>query len=175
LIQNLSCGISPRGIAFTNKKEGLVAGFYSRNIMHIEKDKNKFVVSYFGEPFRYPEHSGNMRHILIDKNNKYAYISNLGLNLLHIYNIEKKEIKKSIVVGINPNTIVFADKEKTKILISCRGNSKSILFDIVTEKIIGTVDSVVPSSTGLCRLDDKNFLTTDFLNNHLIKFKLIGK
>jgi len=173
VIQLLPCGISPRGIAFTKSGElGLVAGFYSRNIIEIRQKNSKlFEVSFIGNPYDYPNYSGCMRDIVIDSNNEYAYISNLGRNLIHIYHIPTRNIIDSILVGRHPNSITFFDSSKKKLLVSCRASNAVCLLDIDNRKVEGCGEPNIKKSTGLSAFPG-GFLVTSFAENFLELYKV---
>lgn len=175
VIQLLPCGISPRGIAFTKFGElGLVTGFYSRNIIEIrQKNPKLFEVSFIGNPYDFPNYSGSMRDVIIDPaNNEYAYISNLGRNLIHIYHIPTRNIIDSILVGEHPNSIAFFDSfKKKKMIISCRESNAVCLLDVDTRKVEGCTEPKIKKSTGLHSFPG-GFLVTHFAENLLELYKI---
>lgn len=176
VIQVLPCGISPRGMAFSKSGNvGLVCGFYSRNVIEIRRNQlGLFEVSFIGDPFDYPHFSGNMRDIVISANEEYAYVSNLGRNLIHYYHIPTRKIKESVLVGQHPNTIVFSDSSKNKLLVSCRESNTVCLVNINTRKVEGHCGNTVMKSTGLSSLPG-GFLVTDFEQSYLEMYKKNNK
>ena len=174
VIQLLPCGISPRGIAFIKSGElGLVAGFYSQNIIEIrQKSLKLFEVSFIGDPYNYPNYSGSMRDVVIDSSNKFAYISNLKSNLLHIYHIPNRNIVKSLLMGKYPNSIRFFNSFQTKLLVSCRESNTVCLLDIETCEVEGCSELNTKKSTGLSIYPD-GFLVTSFKENLLELHKII--
>lgn len=174
IIQLLPCGISPRGIAFIKSGEkGLVAAFYSRNIIEIcQKSSKSFEVSFIGNPYDFPNFSGCMRDIVIDSRDQFAYISNLRRNLIHIYYISNRNIINSILVGKHPNSISFFDSAEKKLLVSCRESNTVCLLDINTRKVEGCTESEIKKPTGLS-IYPGGFLVTSFEESLLELYKII--
>lgn len=174
VVQLLSCGISPRGMAFTKSgKLGLVACFYSRNIIEIYQKSSKiFEISFIGDPYDFPNFSGCMRDIIIEPGDKYAYISNLGRNLIHIYHIPSRNVIDSILMGRHPNSIRFFDSAEKKLLISCRESNAVCLLDINTRKVEGCTESEIKKPTGLS-IYPRGFLVTSFEKSLLELYKII--
>jgi len=163
LVQLLACGISPRGMCFTKSgRLGLVVGFYSRNIIEIsQKSSKSFEISFIGDPYDFPKFSGSMRDIIIDSDDQFAYISNLGRNLIHIYHIPSRSIIDSILVGERPNSIKFFDSTEKNLLVSCRESNAVCLLDIKSRKVEGCTEPEIKKSTGLSNYPG-GFLVTSF-------------
>ncbi len=174
VIQILPCGISPRGMAFSKTGElGLVAGFYSRNIIEIcSKTSRQFEVSFIGDPYDFPNYSGCMRDIIIDRNDEYAYLTNLGRSLIHVYHISRRKIVDSILVGKYPNSIVFFDSSEKNLLVSCRESNTVCLVDIDTRIVEGCTEPIIKKSTGLTTTPG-GFLVTNFADNYLELYNII--
>ncbi|MCL5970048.1 MAG: YncE family protein [Patescibacteria group bacterium] len=174
IVQLLPCGLSPRGIAFSNSGNlGLIACFYSRNIAEIKKKRDDWFISNIGEPFDFPHYSGCMRDILVDSEDRYAYVSNMGRNLVHIYDILSRKIVNSISVGKYPSSIAFLNTTQKKLLVSCRESNTVCQIDLVTKKVEGHCGFNVQKSTGLVSIP-KGFLVTNFKENYLEIYKAIS-
>lgn len=178
LVQVIPCGISPRGIAFIpDGKLGIVTGFYSRNLTYLDYDSTnrKFFISKISEPFDYPNYSGNMRHVVIDKSKDFAFVSNLGRNLIHKVNLKEREIKESYPCGIHPNTIVLSEDGKY-LAVSCRESNIACVLDANTGRII-TIVNTGPAPTGLDFVKTKNnrykLYVTNFEDDSVVCNRLI--
>lgn len=167
LKQILKWGEAPRGIAFLpDGKSVIVTSFYSGNLGILSKDSEGiWKSSYTGPPFDKPNYSGNMRHVLISKDNQTAVISNLGRNLLHFWNIENRTFENNIPVGKSPNSIDFIDSTDL-IAVSCRDSSYVYLVDSKLRKVVGRSSMTGAEPTGLCGLNSR-FLVTCFKDNTL--------
>ncbi len=165
LKQILKWGEAPRGIAFLpDGNSAIVTGFYSGNIGILTKNNNCWESSFTSKPFDAPNYSGNMRHVLITQDAKTAIISNLGRNLLHFWNIDKKIFEESISVGKSPNSIDFLTPDK--VAVSCRDSSYVYIVDTNSRKVIGRSQKTGSEPTGLCQVKS-GFLVTNFKENSL--------
>lgn len=165
LTQLLPCGISPRGVAFTQNGEvGIVAGFYSRNITFLKYDsKNrKFSIDEILPPFDFPNYSGNMRHVVINKEDT-AFVSNMGRSLIHKVDIDKKKIVESFPCATHPNTIVLSDDQKY-LAVACRESNVVCLLKTEDGRIESIVDTG-PSPTGLDFFKDRDGFYRLFVTN----------
>ncbi|KKQ95624.1 MAG: hypothetical protein UV74_C0013G0272 [Candidatus Woesebacteria bacterium GW2011_GWB1_43_14] len=166
LKQTLEWGEAPRGIAFApDGNSAIVTGFYSGNLGVFKKYSDEWFNITTTEPFEKPRYSGNMRHIIIDERGEYAYVSNLGRNLLLQYSTDTLKNTKKIAVGKSPNSIDFLGNNE--IIVSCRGSSCVYLVDIDKEKVQGRSQYTGKEPTGLCRVSNSSFLVTCFGDNTL--------
>jgi len=172
LKQILEWGEAPRGIAFTpDGKRAIVTGFYSGNLGILTKESTgTWSVSYTSPKFDAPNYSGNMRHILVTSDGERAVISNLGRNLIHVWDITKREFVKSIRVGKSPNSICWF-KNENQVAVSCRDSSCVYLVDLKLGKAVGRSVKTGKEPTGLCEVED-GFLVTSFGRNTLQLHKL---
>lgn len=177
VVQIIPCGVSPRGIAFTSDGNlGLVAGFYSRNLTYLKyiPKKRRFSIEKISAPFDYPNYSGNMRHVVIDRKDENAYISNMGRNLIHRVDLSKKEIVESYPCGSHPNTIVLSDNSKY-LAVSCRKSNIICLLDTATGRIQSIVDTgPMPTGLDFNRINQKlySLYNTNFEDDSIVCTKL---
>ncbi len=155
-LRKIKCGISPRGIDFTpDGKIGLVACYYSRNIVEIKvSGESNVKVTYIGKPYDYPNYSGNMRDIKII-NNKSAIVSNMGRNLIHLYSIKKRKIVKSTIVGKHPNSITIY--KNSHVLVSCFLSNRLYLLNVPGLKILGVSRATGKNTVGLATFGETVF------------------
>lgn len=169
LKQRLTCGESPRGIAFTESGEGvLVTGFYSGNIIELRQStEGRFHVEHVGQRFNTPHYSGNLRDILIDQENEdLAWISNMGRNLVHQYSLREREFVASFLVGKSPNSLNFLEMDGLKLLVSCRGANVVLILDTKTRTVKGRSEFTGKSPTGLAAIP-RGFLLSGFASHTL--------
>ena len=116
LLANLkNQGKSPRGLAFDKHDKYLYAAYFnSGHIIKFNCTTWKPVKTWFT--------GGCNRHIIIDKNNQYAYISNMYYNCVYKLNLENNKITSKIMVGRNPNTIAM-NQDGKYLYVSCRGEN----------------------------------------------------
>lgn len=164
--QILKWGEAPRGIAYLPEgNQTIVTGFYSGNLGLLEKNTDgSWRTIFTSEPFDKPHYPGNLRHVLITPDGKYALISNLGRNLVHFWDIAKKQFETSVSVGKSPNTISFLKNEL--LAVSCRDSGYVYFVDLKSKKVIGRSEHTGEEPTGLCEAND-DFLVTCFKTNTL--------
>ena len=169
--QILKWGEAPRGIAFTSDgNTAVITGFYSGNLGLLKRSQEGIWKSEFtSEKFDSPHYSGNMRHILITEDDKTAIVSNLGRNMIHIWDIEKRKFKNSILVGKSPNSIYWLDSNQ--IAVSCRESSFVYIVDLNENKVIGKSQKTGKEPTGLCEIKG-GFLVTCFESNTIELHKI---
>lgn len=172
--QILKWGEAPRGIAFLpDGNSAIVTGFYSGNLGVLERQTNGEWRSIFtSEPFDQPNYHGNMRHVLITDRGKTAIISNLGRNLIHFWNIEKRKFFDSVSVGKSPNSIDLL--ENGLLAISCRDSASVYLLNAQTHQVIGRSPATGKEPTGLCAILN-GFLVTCFGDNTVEMHRLLSR
>lgn len=172
--QVIKWGESPRGIAITKDgKKAVLTGFYSGNIGLLELDKyGKWKVAYTSPPFDHPNYSGNPRHVILNNEDKIAYISNLGRNAIHLWSMEKRKFIDTILVGKSPNSIAFLTKQEKILAVSCRGANRIFFINTNQRKVIGTSDETGDKPTGLCSIPGNEIVITSFGTKTLSKLKL---
>jgi len=172
LVSTTPCGVSPRGIEFTpDGKRILVACYYSRNIIEIEINGERLNISHIGIPYDFPNYSGNMRDIITDQENNCAYISNMGKNQILEYDIEKKEIRRSVCVGIYPTSLISHDN---LLLTTCSKTNRIYVVDKKNMKIAGVSEPSADYPVGLCLSSDGFVITTSF-NENAVEFWKLNK
>jgi DNA-binding beta-propeller fold protein YncE len=173
LLQIIPCGEAPRGIAFTNSGLCLVTGFYSARIYTLEERAGHWEVVSASSKFDPQDYSGNMRDILLAPDGDYAWVSNLGRNLIHQFDIKRGKIINSILVGCHPNAIRFWDKDNKTLLVSCREENAICFVDTKKMKVVGKSAPTGNKPTGLAVVDG-GFLVTNFaddtLEHHQIRY-----
>ena len=164
-VEKVTCGISPRGIAFSPKGNlALIACYYSRNIIEIGINDINVHIKHIGNPYDFPNYSGNMRDIAIDSPGTNAYISNMGRNLVHKYCIECKEITKSCNVGSSPNSIHLKGKI---LLVNCCKSNCIYVLNAENMSVLGISEKTLLGPVGLGMLSPNIYITTSFGNNCL--------
>lgn len=164
LKQVVKWGEAPRGIAFLpDGVSAMVTGFYSGNLGILKKlDNEQWSPIFTSDPFDQPSYHGNMRHVLITNNGKVAIISNLGRNLVHLWDIKKRQFLNSISVGKSPNSMDILENEL--IAVSCRDSASVYIVKTQTQQVIGRSVTTGKEPTGLCAIP-KGFLVTCFGKN----------
>ena len=166
----------PRGIAFTSDGgKAIVANFYSGNIAELAKVADRWKVIYESEMFDQPRYPGNPRHVLISPNNHFAYISNKGRNLIHVWSIPERRFVTSYSVGKGPNTIDYFGHVSDQLIVSCSHSDRVCLLDLKTGKVLGVSPKTGENTTGMCALSETEFLATGFNSNSLEKFTLTNR
>jgi len=168
LLQRIPCGESPRGLAFVDSGKALAACFYSGTVAELTRDKGgRFKVSHETRTFRFPIYSGNPRDVVIDPSNgNIAWISNMGRNMVQRYNVAKRSIEKSILVGREPNSIRFMKSDPRILLVSCRASNGVVALNTETGELIGKSALTGSFPTGL-ECTKEGFLVTGFDSNSL--------
>ncbi|MEA2020371.1 MAG: beta-propeller fold lactonase family protein [Patescibacteria group bacterium] len=169
--QVIHCGNRPRGITFTPEGTVLVAGFYSRKLHFLKENRGKYQKSSKLVRFASKAYSGNMRDVLVTKNGKYAYVSNMGKNMVHKFDLEKKTFTKSTLVGKFPSSIRFLNNKENALLVSCRESNFIYFLDTKRMKIIGHSEKTSKKPTGLAPVP-RGFLCTAFRSNTLEYHKI---
>jgi DNA-binding beta-propeller fold protein YncE len=172
--QIISWGEAPRGIAITKDGQtAVITGFYSGNIGILQRNKqDHWETTFTSRPYDAPNYPGNPRHILLDEEEKTAFVSNLGRNSIHFWSLTEKKFMDTVSVGKEPNTITFADEEKQKIAVSCRGSNRLYFIDTVQRAVTGVSEQTRNKPTGLCRLPNNQLALTSFGENSLSIFQL---
>lgn len=174
LIQVLPCGKSPRGIAITNSGDRVVvAGFYSSDISELRKEKDGlYRVVYTSNPFDSSKYLGNMRDVLISPDDKLAYVSNMGRNLVLVWDLENREFITGMMVGKFPNTLCFANDTGELLLVSCRESNAICIIDTKSLSVVSRSENTGSSPTGLCPISG-GFLVTGFATNTLERYRFV--
>jgi len=176
LKQKIKCGESPRGLAFVDSKTCLVAGFYSSkiHILKLDEKKQVWLKTSSSPDFDPIKYQGNMRDIIYRDGDLYAWVSNLGRNMLHKFDISTGEIVDSFSVGKNPNAIRFLSNRSNIIAVSCRGSNAVCFFDLELEKVVKKSEKTGGVPTGMAIVDGGGgILLTSFNNNSLEYHKLV--
>lgn len=171
LLQIIPCGESPRGIVFADENTALVTGFYSSRIYTLKERGGNWEVVADAIDFDPEGYSGNMRDILIAPDGRHAWISNLGRNLVHLFDIERGEITDSVSVGRHPNTICFLDETGKTLLASCREDNVVCFVDTKKLEVAGKSAPTGRKPTGLAVVGD-GFLVTNFADGTLEKHRV---
>lgn len=166
LKQLLKWGEAPRGIVYLPKGNGaIISGFYSGNLGIIGRNKDGVLENTFtSEPFDKSTYQGNFRHVLITADGDQAIISNLGRNLVHFWNINKRSFEASIAVGKSPNTLSFIGNDL--LAVSCRDSNVVYLIDQKSKSVLGRSEYTGVEPTGLCEANN-GFMVTCFKSNTL--------
>ena len=91
-------GVTPRGLAFTSDGASLLATFYdSGEIMRVDTASWTSVAT--------AETSGSPRHIVVDGLNEFAYVSDMALGAVWVYDLAADKVTNQIPVWYNANTI----------------------------------------------------------------------
>ena len=170
--QILKWGEAPRGIAFLpDGNSAIVTGFYSGNLGILEKQTNgEWRSTFTSEPFDQPNYHGNMRHVLVTNDGKTAIVSNLGRNLVHFWDIEKRKFLDSVSVGKSPNSIDLLENDL--LAVSCRDSASVYILNAQTHQVIGRSPTTGKEPTGLCAIPN-GFLVTCFGDNTIEMHRII--
>jgi len=171
VLQVIPCGESPRGIDFTADGKCLVTGFYSARIYTLKEQNGQWEVVAESQDFDPEGYSGNMRDILVSPDGRYAWVSNLGRNLVHRFDIKRGEITDSILVGQHPNSIGFLDREGKTLLVSCREDDVVCFVDTGKLEVVGRSAKTGRKPTGLAIIEG-GFLITNFADGTLEKHRV---
>lgn len=113
VVRKLKTGKAPRGIVFTDKGKYIISlSFESGVIEKFDADsgtKLKFI----------PITNAAMRHIVLNKENTKAYISNMYHAVIYELDLESFKITRQRKVYINPNTIELCNNRY--LFVSSRG------------------------------------------------------
>ncbi len=111
-------GVTPRGIAFTSGgASSLLVTFYdSGEIIRID------TASW--TPVATAETSGSPRHIVIDGLNEFAYVSDMALGTVWVYDLAADNVANQIPVWYNANTIDLTPDGRY-LYVSTRGPNNS--------------------------------------------------
>jgi len=171
LIQLVSWGESPRGLVFLPNGDLLVTSFYSARIGILSAKSGIWKVTYNSQPFDKAKYQGNMRHIILSPDKKYALISNLGRNLIHWWSIKDRVFETNLLVGREPNTIDIVNENL--LAVSCRKSDLIYYVDLKLRKVIGKSERTGHLPTGLCKVDKDKILVTSFQDNQLELHQII--
>lgn len=161
IIQILACSESPRGLALKSDGVVIATSFYSRKIFSIKKNNEKYFIDKESTQFDPDAYGGNMRDIIISQDDKIAWVSNLGRNMLHRYDAQTIELLDSVLVSKQPNSIRFLDETENIILVSCRKDNIICFIDTKEKKPIGISQQTGKFPTGLAIIKG-GFLVTSF-------------
>lgn len=176
LSQILEIKKCPRGIGFTSDgKTALISLFHSGNIAELKNKRGKWEIAFISKPFDEPRYAGNPRHVLISANDRYAYLSNQGRNLINVWNIANRVWEKAYLVGKGPKTIAFVDTNEKQLLVTCSGSDRVCLVDTQSGSIVGVSQKTGALTTGLCPLSKTDFLVTGFEDATLERFRISGR
>ncbi len=90
--------MTPRGLAFTSDGASLLVAFYdSGEIIRIDTTS--------WTPVATAETPGSPRHIVIDRADRYAYVGDMGVGTVWVYDLTTDEVVDRIPVWYNANTI----------------------------------------------------------------------
>lgn len=104
-----------------------------------------------------------MRDIIIPNKGDVAWVSNLGRNMLHTFEVSSMGFKESFLVGKHPNALRFLDKKEDVLLVSCRKQEIICFFNTEKKEVMGISERIIGSPTVLCVIENgKAFLTTRF-------------
>ena len=171
LLQIIPCGESPRGIVFANKSSALITGFYSSRIYTLRERNGNWEVVAESADFDPEGYSGNMRDILVAPDGRHAWVSNLGRNLVHRFDIKRGEITKSLSVGRHPNSIRFLDESGETLFVSCRKDDVVCFVDTEKLEVVGKSARTGRQPTGLAAVEG-GFLVTNFADGTLEKHRV---
>lgn len=161
VIQRVPCDESPRGMVLMPDGHVVATSFYGKGIFAIEKKKGGYEVSKKSAPFDPDGYSGNMRDVLLGPDSRTLFVSNLGRNLVHWYESETLELKGSLSIPRNPNSMRVMRSGSNLIGVSCRKDNLVFFFDSETKKPVGISSRTEKLPTGLAAVDD-GFLVTNF-------------
>lgn len=130
---------TPRGIAFTpNGKVAYACGYYSRDILKINAT-SRVIESRILLPI--PEggrYLGTPRHIIIDSDGQFAYVSNQGRGCIHKLDLRSDEIVGTISTGKFTSTIDF-DKDKRRIFTANEQEFFTSVVDVAQFAVVGKI------------------------------------
>ena len=114
----------PRGMVFADNDTSLYVSNYSNGNLHrVDLEKGKVA-----ETIR-ASRPGALRHLVLDREKNVLYASDMGLECINIYDLNRKKLVKQIRVDYNPNTIALSP-DKKRLYVSCRGpNAPSTYLD----------------------------------------------
>lgn len=166
LKQVLAWGEAPRGLAYLpSGNELLVTGFYSGNVGLLSAMANgKWENTLSSKKYDYPHYSGNMRDVVVIPSRNLALVSNLGRNSIHFMEVNSLEIKETLLVGREPNSIRLIDDNT--LAVSCRGSDCAIFVDINKRAVTARTTTTGRKPTGLDSTND-GLLITSFDGNKL--------
>lgn len=171
LLQVIPCGESPRGIDFTDERTCLVTSFYSVRVHTLKEQDGRWEVVAESPKFDSDGYSGNMRDLLVAPDGRHAWVSNLGRNLVHRFDIERGETTESILVGRHPNSIRFPDETGKTLLVSCREDNVVCFLDTGKMEVVGKSAPTGAKPTGLAVVDE-GFLVTNFADGTLERHRV---
>lgn len=163
VISLIQCKESPRGLGLLSNGDLIACNFYGKTVLKIGNLNNQFSIKDEFEIFDKEHYGGNLRDILISKDDKKIYISNLGRNMILTYNANNLQLENKIIITREPNSIRFFDNEKY-ILASSRKDDIVCIIDLEKNKVIGKSEKTGTLPTGL-EIIDGGFLVTNFTDN----------
>lgn len=174
VIQKVPCGKAPRGLVLRPDGVVIATSFYDRKIFAVGKVDGIFKIISESKPFDPKKYGGNMRDILITKDGKTLWVSNLGRNIVHWYDAYTLEIKGSIAIPREPNSMRFMDEKENIIGVSCRKDGVICFIDTITKKPVGISSKTERLPTGLAATKN-GFIVTNFDDNsmelHEVKYR----
>lgn len=161
-LRKLKTGAAPRGLYFINKGQEIISlSFDSGKIEKFDVDTGKKLNTISIE-------NGAMRHIVMNKNQTKAYISDMYYRSIYELDMISFKITRKTQVFNNPNTIDLLNDRW--LFVSSRGpnnkedytkrspvNGKIQIIDITTMKIVNSFEGG-NQPTGLDVSDDGRFL-----------------
>jgi YVTN family beta-propeller protein len=166
VIEVLACSEAPRGIAVRPDGVVIATSFYGRRIFQIASINGRYQIVKQSPVFEPTTYGGNMRDVLLTRDGRTAWVSNLGRNLLHWYDAETLELCGSISVSRKPNSIRFLDNTESLIAVSCRKDNLICFIDTTQKCVAGVSMRTGADPTGLAAIDN-GLLVTTFADNTL--------
>ena len=115
-------GVTPRGIAFTPGGDSLLVTFYnSGEIMRVD------TASW--TPVATAQTAGSPRHIVIDGESAFAYIGDMALGTVWVYDLAADRVTNQIPVWYNANTIDLTPDDEY-LYVSTRGPNNSSGYEL---------------------------------------------
>lgn len=165
-VQKVSCDKAPRGLVLRPDGVVLATSFYGRKIFAIGRIGQRYEIIKESEPFDPTGYGGNMRDILITRDGKTVWVSNLGRNMVHWYDAKTLELGGSISIPREPNSMRFMTINEHIIGVSCRKDGVICFIDTETKKPIGVSERTKKLPTGLAAIEG-GFIVTNFDDNSM--------
>lgn len=125
-------GKTPRGLAFTPSGEYCyLCGYYSRDVLKIGSE-SKEVEKRILMPFPRLSYQGTPRHIVIDSDGKYAYVSNMGRGTVHKIDLNSDSIINTVYSGNRVATIELTPNGQ---FLACANNGENCISIISTNSL----------------------------------------
>ncbi len=156
----ISCKESPRGLGILPNGDVIACNFYGKTVFKISNNSGNFSIVHESEIFDKETYGGNLRDILLSNDSNRIYVSNLGRNMILVYDANSLRLLDTILITREPNSIRFYDNQKY-ILASSRKDDVVSVIDIHNNKVIGMSEKTGRLPTGL-EVIDGGFLVTNF-------------